>query len=91
DEAWENIPARETESVHMAEFPAIAEVNEEILGQWERIFAVRDVVLKALEEARNAKLIGSSLEAKVKLKADDGSYQLLSDRRDDLRFIFIVS
>ncbi|MBT0598942.1 class I tRNA ligase family protein, partial [Klebsiella quasipneumoniae] len=70
DEAWENIPARETESVHMAEFPAIAEVNEEILGQWERIFAVRDVVLKALEEARNAKLIGSSLEAKVKLKAD---------------------
>lgn len=91
DEAWENIPARETESVHMAEFPAIAEVNEEILGQWERIFAVRDVVLKALEEARNGKLIGSSLEAKVKLKADEGSYQLLSDRRDDLRFIFIVS
>ena len=33
---------------------------------------VRDVVLKALEEARQAKLIGTSLEARVRLQGYKG-------------------
>lgn len=95
DEAWENLPGSKIESVHMAEFPTAAEsdaeLDAELLRTWEKIFDVRDVVLKALEEARNEKQIGSSLEAKVKLAASGAEYELLADRRDDLRYIFIVS
>ena len=48
-------------------------------------------VLKALEEARNAKQIGSSLEAKVILTADSQTTRFLIDYFDQLRYIFIVS
>ena len=36
---------------------------------WKVVRAVRDEVLKALEEARNQKLIGGGLEAQVTLTA----------------------
>jgi isoleucyl-tRNA synthetase len=66
DEIWENLPNRATPSVHMAEFPRAGEQShDELLATWDRLFAIRDSVLRALEEARVAKQIGSSLEAKV--------------------------
>jgi isoleucyl-tRNA synthetase len=97
DEVWENIPRGETEeskiiSVHIAEFPKVENERDiELEARWEKLFAVRDEVLKALEEARNAKLIGSSLEAKVILTAFDETFDLLSRYEDELRYIFIVS
>ncbi len=92
DEAWENIPGQTVPSVHLAEFPKAAANNDsELLSNWERIFAIRDQVLRALEEARNAKQIGSSLEAKVILTTDTGTTRFLLDYYEQLRYIFIVS
>lgn len=92
DEAWENIPGQKVASVHLAEFPKSVDVTDSVLlSDWERIFAIRDEVLKALEEARNAKQIGSSLEAKVILTTDAGTTRFLLDYYDQLRYIFIVS
>lgn len=92
DEAWENIPNQTVASVHLAEFPnAAAAVNGALLKKWERIFAIRDEVLKALEEARIAKQIGSSLEAKVILTTDASMTRFLLDYYEQLRYIFIVS
>jgi len=62
-----------------------------MLTRWERVFAIRDEVLKALEEARNAKQIGSSLEAKVVLTTDGETTRFLLDYFEQLRYIFIVS
>jgi isoleucyl-tRNA synthetase len=92
DEAWENMPNRIEASVHMAEFPEAAEAQDpELLGRWERLFAIRDDVLKALEEERNAKTIGSSLAAKVVITADKEMTRFLLGYFEDLRYIFIVS
>jgi len=92
DEAWENLPSQSTASVHMAEFPGVGSTNDpELISRWERIFAIRDEVLKALEEARNAKQIGSSLEAKVVLTTDSETTRFLLDYYEELRYIFIVS
>jgi isoleucyl-tRNA synthetase len=44
-----------------------------------------------LEEARNNKLIGGSLEAQVKVTAPDPIYSVLDRYRDELRYLFIVS
>ena len=92
DEAWENIPGQTVSSVHLAEFPeAEGAADAKLLSDWERIFAIRDEVLKALEEARIAKQIGSSLEAKVILTTDAGTTRFLLDYFEQLRYIFIVS
>jgi isoleucyl-tRNA synthetase len=94
DEAWENIPGQTVPSVHVTEFPhgtpASGRQNA-LLNDWERIFAIRDEVLKTLEEARVAKQIGSSLEAKVRLTADTETTRFLLDYFEQLRYIFIVS
>jgi isoleucyl-tRNA synthetase len=44
-----------------------------------------------LEEVRVAKVIGSSLEARVEIAASGASYDLLHRYREELRYIFIVS
>jgi isoleucyl-tRNA synthetase len=58
---------------------------------WTTLRAVRDEVLKALEEARNNKLIGTGLEAQVIIGASDPVYSVLSRHADQLRYLFIVS
>jgi isoleucyl-tRNA synthetase len=92
DEAFENLPHQKLASVHLAEFPKVSGAdNSRLLNDWERIFSIRDEVLKALEEARNLKQIGSSLEAKVKLTVDKETMMFLLPFYEDLRYIFIVS
>ncbi|HET9713001.1 MAG TPA: class I tRNA ligase family protein, partial [Pyrinomonadaceae bacterium] len=92
DEIWENLPNRAEPSIHLAQFPTASEETDgALLSEWERLFAVRDDVLRALEEARIAKLIGSSLEARVTLEASGSTLELLQRHQNDLRYLFIVS
>jgi isoleucyl-tRNA synthetase len=98
DEAFENLPNQKLNSVHLAEFPKaetdwkLSEEQENLITKWNgNIFFHREVVLKALEEARNQKLIGSSLEAKVKLTFDEPTVRFYGDTLKNLRYIFIVS
>lgn len=97
DEIWENLPSAEVTnpraaSVHLGTFP---EVNEQadtsLLSEWERLFEIREDVLRALEESRTAKLIGSSLEARVEISAAGNAYELLNLHKAQLRYLFIVS
>jgi isoleucyl-tRNA synthetase len=92
DEIWENLPGRREESIHLALLPTASDENHDaLLAEWERLYAIRDDVLRALEEARVAKRIGSSLEAKVTLNAVGGALELLQKHQKDLRYLFIVS
>ena len=52
---------------------------------------VRDDVLKSLETARNEKLIGAPLEARVRLSANGDLYPLLEQYAGELPGLFIVS
>ena len=92
DEIWENLPNREEPSIHLALLPkADDQGHEALLAEWERLYAIRDDVLRALEEARVAKQIGSSLQAKVTLQAAGSALELLQKHQKDLRYLFIVS
>lgn len=92
DEAWENLPQQRVASVHLAEFPEVSDTdNSGLMENWERIFAIRDEVMKALEEARNEKRIGSPLEAKIVLTTDAETTRFLLDYYEQLPYIFIVS
>jgi isoleucyl-tRNA synthetase len=76
----------------MAEFPAPLNLHDaELDARWSQLFEVRDVVLRALEDARTAKLIGSGLESRIEIAAPDPVYTLLTRYEDQLRYTFIVS
>jgi isoleucyl-tRNA synthetase len=86
------------ESVHMAYFPEPAELSAGIgeaarlrSANWDRLMEVRDGVLKSLEDARNGKLIGAPLEARVRLTANGSLYPLLEEYAGELPTLFIVS
>jgi isoleucyl-tRNA synthetase len=94
DEIWENIPGSvdQAASVHLLEFPLTArQPDAELSARWAQLFEIRDKVLRALEDARVAKTIGSSLEAGIELTASGSTYQLLERYQPELRYLFIVS
>jgi len=94
DEIWENLPgygSREA-SVHLTELPQASNQRDEALtARWDQVFEVREEVMRALEDARVAKLIGGALEAAVDITASGNTYEILEHYRDNLRYIFIVS
>ena len=97
DEIWESLPgasnAGTLASVHLSLLPAAEsdETEAQLLTGWAHLFGYREQVLAKLEEARVAKLIGSSLEARVELSAGSHAFAKLAPHRDELRYLFIVS
>ncbi len=97
DEAWQYLPAhlKTADSIHLTLFPPVR--NEYCLPdaareKWDELLRMRGVVSKALEEARRAKLIGTSLEAAVTLTpGDERTEQILRACDGQLEGIFIVS
>ena len=96
DEMWSYLHAQgtvEEASVQLTDFPEVdVQANfESLRAKWEKIIDVRDDILKALEEARNAKTIGKSLEAKVTVYAKEDVVALLNDANIDFAQLSIVS
>jgi isoleucyl-tRNA synthetase len=95
EEVWKNLPGKgdRTESVHLTGFPEFKKecVDDGLEEEWGRIWEVRTVVTKALEEARKEKVIGLSLDARVALHLPEKTYSFLSRYQDELKSIFIVS
>ena len=95
DELWRHLPGQREASVHMAEFPADADIEAMlapgVVARWERLKAVRDDVNAALEARRKDKTIGTSLGAKVTLRAGGETGALLEQHRAELPMLFIVS
>src|SRR6202453_198447 len=103
EEVWQYLPALagRLESVHLTTFPEPAEIfgasepeiaaDPKQANDWQTMRAVREIVLKALEDARNQKLIGANLQAQVTLTAVDPVFSVLERFKNDLRYFFIVS
>jgi isoleucyl-tRNA synthetase len=93
DEVWEHIAGVKEESAQLTDMPKYQELPhaEELKNKWGAFLNLRDDVLKALEEARNEKVIGKSLTAKVSLYVNDDTKQLLDSISEDLKQLFIVS
>ncbi len=94
EEVWGYLPAVEgrEESVHLALFTETATVAvTDNAADWERIFAVREEVMRSLEEARQAKRIGKGLEAQLVITAPPTEYAALSGAAAGLKELFNVS
>ena len=96
EEIWTNLPKSKdynAEACVLNEMPKGNRCCEsaEFMAKWEKIRAIRDDVNKALENARNQKTIGKSLEAQLTLKADGELYCFLKENEEILEPVFIVS
>ena len=96
EEIWGYMPRSEkddAESVFFNKLPEKSGVSadEEFMEKWEKIDELRDIVNKALEEARGQKLIGKSLEAKVTLNCGRDWYEFAKSVENDLVAAFIAS
>jgi isoleucyl-tRNA synthetase len=77
DEAWEFVPGKPTESVHETFFkPVDFALPEAEQIKWKTLFKLREDLLPFLEAKRQTKVIGKSLEAKIRLL--DGKAKVVS-------------
>ncbi|WP_294954000.1 isoleucine--tRNA ligase [uncultured Gilliamella sp.] len=96
DEIWQYLPANEkSEFVFEDEWynqlftlPESEALNSEY---WAQILTIRSEVNKVLEQGRNDKVIGGSLEAAVTLYADKDIANVLAKLENELRFVLLTS
>ncbi len=94
DEFNKNMPGKRVDNVQYLDYPTYEEKDdEELLKQYELILSLRSDVLKALEESRNQKVIGSAQEALVSLEITDESVKEVADKLslEELATLFVVS
>ncbi|MFB2538227.1 MULTISPECIES: isoleucine--tRNA ligase [unclassified Acinetobacter] len=93
-EAWQLIPAQSEKYVFTTEWydlPQPSQANELSEADWQALLQVKSAVNKQIEVARNAKIVGGNLSAKVQIWADAPYYDVLTKLGDELRFVLITS
>ena len=93
DELWRSLPSPDADSVHLADFPTDVGtfVDPTLAARWDRLVDVRNAVNGELEKLRQAKVVGTSLEASVTLTAEGSLADLLTRYEADLPMLFITS
>ncbi len=95
EEIWQHMPGERDESVFLSQWyeglftlPEDATMNR---TYWVQVQAVKQAVNKAIEDARNAKVVRANLAADTVLYVDEAVRELLANFGDELRFVTITS
>ncbi|MDE6502713.1 MAG: isoleucine--tRNA ligase [Ruminococcus sp.] len=96
EEIWGFMPHSsedDTQSVFLNQMPEKSGIDfsAEFVEKWNFIYSVREAVNKVLEDARNAKTIGKSLEAEIVVHASTEDYEKYNSLAGQLSEILIVS
>ncbi|WP_217540248.1 isoleucine--tRNA ligase [Vibrio metschnikovii] len=101
DEIWHAMPAKQADGQARGQFVFTSEWYQGLVGLdesetfnnafWTDIQHVRGAVNKLLENARNEKVIGGSLQAQVTLFVDDALAAKLKRLHNELRFVLLTS
>ncbi len=97
EEIWTFMPHGandDTESIFLNEMTKKTGItcDEAFTAKWDQIYAIREAVNKKLEEKRNEKLIGKSLEAKVVITCKTAELaEQYAAMADTLKEVLIVS
>lgn len=96
EEIWKYMPHRscdDKESVFLNQMPEKSGLSfaPEFVSKWELIYNIREAANKVLEEKRNEKLIGKSLEANIIIHCDSKVFDTYAALACELKDILIVS
>ncbi len=93
EEIWQHLPGRSAHSVFFSlypEFPAIAGAGT-LEDRWQRLALLREGINGRLEVLRQEKLIGTALDASIRIHADQNWRDFLSPLSEELRFYLLCS
>ncbi len=91
-EAHDALPYKEANDVYLTNMPEYVSYNDsELVKNFDEFMKYRDVVLKALEEARSAKVIGKSFNAKLTITLDSKAKVVFTPLLQSAAQILIVS
>ena len=82
-------PTRATTSVHLQEFPEPQNRGREAIDQIDDLLRLRGIIGQAIEHARQEKVIGNTLEARVVLNSDSDVTDKIP--KEELEEFFILS
>ncbi len=91
EEAWKVFAPGKTSSIFTETYWTFDAPDAALLARWQRIREIRDAVNKDIETVRTAGLVGSSLQANVRVEVAPDDLALLQSLGDDLKFVFITS
>ena len=95
EEVWQQLPAssRTSESIHLELFPMIEDRyrDEALHNRWEKLLTIRDEVARVLERARKERVIGSFMQAEVRLHVQGSLKDFLEGVLQDLPMLLIVA
>lgn len=96
EEIWTYMPHTskdDKESIFLNQMPEKSgiEFSDEFVSKWDFIYSTRETVNKVLEEKRNEKLIGKSLEANIIIHCGESLYEKYNALTEELKDILIVS
>ena len=91
-EAYDALAYKEAKDVYLTNMPEYTEYSDsELVNNFDEFMKYRDVVLKALEEARSAKVIGKSFNAKLTITLDSKAKEVFAPLFESAAQILIVS
>lgn len=91
-EAYDNLAYKEAEDVYLTDMPQEeTNLDFDLEKQFDKFMEYRDIVLKALEEARANKIIGKSFNAKLTITLDDEAKKVFMPIEEDAKQLLIVS
>ncbi|NMC94135.1 MAG: isoleucine--tRNA ligase [Syntrophorhabdus sp.] len=81
------------ESIFLASFPESRKelIRPEVEEEWEKIWRIRELANKKIEEKRVEKVVGHSLDTRIVIKASESDFALLGRLGHELKDVFIVS
>lgn len=89
EEAWKLVGT--SDSIFMETYSTLEAGNDALLAKWARICEIRDVANKQIEAVRAEGILGSSLQANLRVSAAPEDHALLASLGEDLKFVFITS
>lgn len=90
-EAYDCLPFKSAEDVYLTDMPEVVDIEDDIEEKYDEFMKYRDVVLKALEDARSAKVIGKSFNAKLTVTLDADAKKVFEVVKDNAATLLIVS
>ena len=90
-EAYDCLPYKKAEDVYLTDMPEVVDIQDDIEEKYDEFMKYRDVVLKALEDARSAKVIGKSFNAKLTVTLDADAKKVFEVVKDNAATLLIVS
>jgi isoleucyl-tRNA synthetase len=91
DEAWEFVPGKPTGSVHEANWAEKQSDQLYDFASWDNLLGEREAILQQLEKARQEKIIGKALDAKVKIVGHNKLIKEFCKAPEDFRELLNVS